>query len=262
MDMQGTPIGGTNQGTKNTSDPSRYTNPVSEGPGAIASDSLAAQSSTFKSRNDNAQSLTQTGSTSTFNNTDTNGATTIPPNASASQRADKETYGNGAPKGEAGPKYPEGVGGQYAGVTHGVTSDNGFVGGPSSERPNGHPGVYNTQNGSNAADGNAATAAGVNNGEPAPSYIASYYNQPSTETGSGKPHGKNLQEGGFDSSDANNASFNSDIGTDQDPGRVAENKFQRRAQESAIDVAQPREPGTGAKTEGGQYGILSEEQQL
>ena len=62
MDMQGTPMGSTNQGVKvfssviltplfsltplfqNTSDPERYQNPIKEGAGAVASDSLAAES--------------------------------------------------------------------------------------------------------------------------------------------------------------------------------------------------------------------------
>lgn len=39
-----------------------------------------------------------------------------------------------------------------------------------------------------------------------------------------KPKGKNLQEGGF-SSDAPNSSFNSDIGSRNDPGRAAEQSF-------------------------------------
>ena len=42
-----------------------------------------------------------------------------------------------------------------------------------------------------------------------------------------KPKGKNITEGGFDSS-APNASFNNtEIGSKKDPGRVAEAKFQR-----------------------------------
>ncbi|KAF2169872.1 hypothetical protein M409DRAFT_20286 [Zasmidium cellare ATCC 36951] len=40
------------------------------------------------------------------------------------------------------------------------------------------------------------------------------------------PKGKNLQEGGFDSS-APNASFNSDVGGKKDPGRVALGQFEQ-----------------------------------
>lgn len=44
-----------------------------------------------------------------------------------------------------------------------------------------------------------------------------------------------MTEGGFD--DSNNASFNTDIGSENDPGRLAENKFQRREAESGPDAA-------------------------
>lgn len=45
--------------------------------------------------------------------------------------------------------------------------------------------------------------------------------------GSQNPAGKNLTEGGFESSDAKNASFNTDIGGKGDPGRLAEEGFQK-----------------------------------
>ncbi|KAF2087431.1 hypothetical protein K490DRAFT_41952, partial [Saccharata proteae CBS 121410] len=69
-----------------------------------------------------------------------------------------------------------------------------------------------------------------------------------TTTGSGsnghlKPKGKNLTEGGFDS-DAPNASFNSEIGSKNDPGRVAEAEIQRRQAESGPDAGSgPRQSG-------------------
>lgn len=54
--------------------------------------------------------------------------------------------------------------------------------------------------------------------------------------GNTKPNGRNLTEGGFDSDPKNNASFNSDIGTDQDPGRLAEQKFAKSTSESGANA--------------------------
>jgi hypothetical protein len=45
--------------------------------------------------------------------------------------------------------------------------------------------------------------------------------------GSTKPKGKNLTEGGFDSDTTRNASFASEIGSNEDPGREAELRFER-----------------------------------
>jgi hypothetical protein len=43
-----------------------------------------------------------------------------------------------------------------------------------------------------------------------------------------KPKGFNLQEGGFESDDQKNASFTSEIGSKDDPGRAAETTFETR----------------------------------
>ncbi|KAK0659580.1 hypothetical protein DIS24_g3833 [Lasiodiplodia hormozganensis] len=69
-----------------------------------------------------------------------------------------------------------------------------------------------------------------------------------------KPKGANLTEGDF-SSYAPNASFNSEIGSKNDPGRIAEQKFQRSAQQSGLDAAQPKDKGdTGDQP----YSVLKE----
>jgi hypothetical protein len=55
-----------------------------------------------------------------------------------------------------------------------------------------------------------------------------------------KPKGKNITEGGFDSS-APNASFNNaEIGSKKDPGRVAEAKFQRENAQVAGDIGKQK----------------------
>jgi hypothetical protein len=68
-----------------------------------------------------------------------------------------------------------------------------------------------------------------------------------------QPKGKNLQEGGFDSN-APNASFTTDIGGENDPGRAALNQIE------ASNV--PVSGGAGARqqqvTGNGQYSNLGE----
>lgn len=80
------------------------------------------------------------------------------------------------------------------------------------------------------------------NGGTAPSYITSQ------NLADGKPKGKNLT-GGFDSSDGKNASFNSEIGGKNDPGRLAEQKFERENAQAGNNAGFPRdrrvEKGTG-----------------
>src|SRR6266536_2126995 len=71
----------------------------------------------------------------------------------------------------------------------------------------------------------------------APTYVNSQYFD------AGKPKGKNITEGDFDSYPGKNASFNQEIGTRKDPGRLAERKFQRDNADSAYDAAMPRQKG-------------------
>jgi hypothetical protein len=75
------------------------------------------------------------------------------------------------------------------------------------------------------------------NAGTAPSYVNSQY------VDGGEPKGKNLTEGGFDSDDAKNASFNNEIGTKMDPGRFAEQKMIRENADAAGDVAMRRQKG-------------------
>lgn len=71
----------------------------------------------------------------------------------------------------------------------------------------------------------------------APSYVNVQY------LDRGKPKGKHLTEGGFDDSDSKNASFTSDIGTKDDPGRLAEQRFELLNAESALDAGTPKQKG-------------------
>ncbi|CZS98581.1 uncharacterized protein RAG0_07255 [Rhynchosporium agropyri] len=71
----------------------------------------------------------------------------------------------------------------------------------------------------------------------APSYVNSQFND------TYGPKGKNLQEGGFESRDANNASFNSEIGSKNDPSRLAERDFQRQNADFEGVAGMPRQEG-------------------
>lgn len=75
-------------------------------------------------------------------------------------------------------------------------------------------------------DGGAAHPSGYRskyNGGEAPTYMTSVLKN----VGNTWPNGQNLREGGFNNDDRYNASFNSDIGSKQDPGRLAENYYAR-----------------------------------
>jgi len=261
MDLQGTPIGNFASGTKNTSDPSRYTNPVNEGPGPITNDSLAAESVRRGEKfAENADSQPQdvSGEQSTFNNKDTSGATTLPaaPNARI-----RDGEGQKDP-GQQREKYPEALGGQgdfpgthlpesgYVGGSTAAKQELGIQGGGREYKTVSTTAVAATGTGARAgADDNDGPRRDTNNaasgsrhyGGEAPNYVLPAV----SNLGDKKPKGNNITEGGFDSNDSNNASWNTDIGSKNDPGRLAENKFQRDAVGSRLDAGRPVEKNVG-----------------
>jgi hypothetical protein len=91
--------------------------------------------------------------------------------------------------------------------------------------------VENTQ-------GSSQTGGASSNAGTAPSYVNAQ-----SETYPGGPKGKNLTEGGFESDDNKNASFNNEIGTKNDPGRLAEEKMLRENADAGGDAAFPRQKG-------------------
>lgn len=101
----------------------------------------------------------------------------------------------------------------------------------------------------NNSQGGDNSSGGGNNipVDSAPGYISSVYSEP---TKSGKPHGKNITEGGFEANDDNNASFTSDIGGKDDPGRKAVGDFQKMTQ-SASGGTGPRQQQEGGQQQGG-----------
>jgi len=266
----------------------------------VTSDSLAAENVRAGggfSENRDAAPMSVKGSNSTLANTDTSSAVKLDPAPDAESRQATEDWQEASRlKGAAGLKYPEGMGGQ--GQHPGSHNAQGYVGGPTSAKgegasatgdssstyeadtssashtatSGGETGQGDTASSSTSQTGTSGSEAkgGVNapsttsqtgtsgnessHVDSAPSYVHS--NQPT----SGKPKGKNITEGGFDDDQSKNASFNSDIGDENDPGRAAENKFQREAAESAGDTgAGPRQKSI---TGDGQYDVLEDDQGL
>ncbi|KAL8995707.1 MAG: hypothetical protein Q9169_004601 [Polycauliona sp. 2 TL-2023] len=286
---QGQPLGSTNQGMKHTTDPEAYQNPTVEGPGAIASDSLAAESTRSGgafSSNRNPEPLAQSGSTSTFNNTDTSGARVLDAAPDAAEREAKEAWSEvpAEARGVAGQKYPEGAGNVEFSGTH---NTDGYAGGPSdAKREVGESGYTPSGIRGGAApaanysgedfdddDDNSYTPSGIRGGaapgsndddekssssskaDTAPGYVASVHSDPAQ---TGKPHGKNIKEGGPEFDEGENTSFSSEIGTKEDPGRAAEEQFQTTAQTSAGGKGKPQ----SGLTKDGQYDVLETDQNL
>ena len=57
------------------------------------------------------------------------------------------------------------------------------------------------------------------------------------------PKGKGLTEGGFEGGDYKNASFNGEIGGRKDPGRLAEEGFQRKNADTGGMAGMPKQMG-------------------
>ncbi|OQD82099.1 hypothetical protein PENANT_c023G07985 [Penicillium antarcticum] len=214
MDLQGTPLPHGARSTKVTNDPQATQNPIEEPAGPIPNDSLAAdsvrQGGAF-SQNRGAEPMGVSGYQSTVNNTDTSAAQTLPSAPVGGLRENREDQ----------QKYPEALGGQgsFPG-TH--LSQSGYTGGPTASKQEMgiNAGEYSTASGSGRSQHNAGQA---------PSYV----HDVTGDIQHPKPDGRGITEGGFHSNDAKNASFNSEIGTDQDPGREALNKFQRSNAETS-----------------------------
>ncbi|OQD78677.1 hypothetical protein PENDEC_c001G06380 [Penicillium decumbens] len=222
MDLQGTPLPHGARSTKVTTDPTAYQQPIEEPSGPVTNDSLAAQSIRQGggfSQNRGAEPLGVSGDKSTLNNTDTSGASQLPPAPVGALREDRERQ----------EKYPEALGGQgdFPGAH---LPESGYTGGPTAAKQQMglHSGEYSTASGSGHSQ---------YNGGQAPSYV----NEVTGAYQHTKPNGRNIREGGFHSDDHKNASFNTDIASDQDPARAAINKFERTNAESGPDAGYSRQ---------------------
>jgi hypothetical protein len=153
------------------------------------------------------------GANSTFANANTSGAHRLDPASDAEARLAQEDWEEERKLGAGANSYPAAAGGQSKGLA-----------------------VENTE-GSHQTGG-ATSAAGT-----APSYVNSQFQD---QAG---PHGKNLTEGGFESNDSKNASFNQEIGTKNDPGRLAEEKIFRANADTAGDASMPKQKGVTGDNE-------------
>jgi hypothetical protein len=190
---------------------------IQEGAGAVASDSLAAESTRAGggfSENRNSEPQGVKGSNSTFANENTSGATRLDPAPDAEARLAQEDAKEERKLGSGATSYPSSAGGQSKGLA-----------------------VENTE-------GSYETGGASSNAGTAPSYVNSQFIK--DQAG---PHGKNLTEGGFESDDSKNASFNQEIGTENDPGRLAEEKMQRTNADAGGDAAMPRQGGVTGDNE-------------
>ena len=235
----------------------------------MASDSLAAESARSGGKfgeNRDSQPLKQSGSTSTFNNTDISGATTLAPAPDAAEREAKAAWQETSDeaKGPGGQKYPEGVDGQSdiqpqpmdgtpASGLRGVTGPSASMGSTGDDADGQQ---YSGSDTKSAPTANTFQGEGKSDVDAAPGYIGSVV---SDAAQTGKPKGKNITEGGFDEGDDKNASFNSDIGDENDPGRKAENDMQRMTQSSSGSTAPRQKMGD---SDNSQYDVLETDQSL
>ncbi len=195
-------------------------------------------------------------------------------------------------RGVAGQKYPEDAGNVDFSGSH--NNADGYVGGPSAAKrevgesgytpsgirggaaPAGSSGLNDDDNDDSytpsgirggAAPGSSGNDDDDNNNSgkdtsssstkagDAPGYVASVHSVPAQ---SGKPHGKNITEGGSEFDEAKNTSYSGEIGSKEDPGRAAEEQFQTKTQTSAGGKGQPQ----SGLTKDGQYDVLETDQNL
>jgi len=186
-------------GTKVTTDPASKHVSKNENPGIVTSDSLAAESiqegGSFGANADARGPHPQPSASTNTNTTDTSNATRLDPapDAEARQASAEWSENSQLNAGSALGGQSEGKGPTY----------NTAAGGTATQPTSGGSGGAPT-----TADGNAAAAPGYAS-HPAPSMGDNF-----------QPKGKNITEGGFEGNEPN-ASFTSDIGDENDPGRAA-----------------------------------------
>ena len=211
-----------------TTDPETFNNPKNENPGMVTSDSLAAESiqegGSFAANSDSRGPMDQPSYSTTANNMDTSNATRLAPAPDAEARLASEGWNETAQL-NAGSRLGKDAG---IGPTYNIPSGGGGAG----------------------LSGSTNQAYGTGNGAPAPGYVSN----PASSMGDNfQPKGQNLTEGGFDSN-APNASFNTDIGGKNDPGRAALNEMQ----DSNVPFAGGAGPKQEQVTNDGQYDTLGE----
>ena len=193
-----------------------------------------------------------------MNNTDTSAAKTLAPTSNAAEREETEALEQTPEeaKGLHGKKYPEGAEGQSDIPGHSLDGKpaSGLRGvtGPSSSM--GTSGQSAGSDNKSAPTENTFKGEGSTDVDAAPGYVASVQSEANK---TGKPKGKNITEGGFDDDPSNNASFTSDIGSENDPGRQAEIDMQKKTQSASGGTGPRQAPG---ESDNSQYDVLDTDQ--
>ncbi|KAL2821269.1 hypothetical protein BDW59DRAFT_164300 [Aspergillus cavernicola] len=243
MDLQGQPIPAGQRGVKNTTDPISNRS-VQEPSGPVVNDSLAAESiSGGGSYNENrgAQPLGVSSGNTTTKTTDTSAATVLQSAPNAGDRGDPQSQ----------ERYPDALGGQadYPGAH---LPESGYVGGPTAAKKdlgiNRHeyPASEKLSQPQSQSQSQSKSRAGA--GASGSGYQTRSATAAQKHSTAAAGQGKNQSE--FPDDPKYNNSFNSEIGSQDDPGRQSELKFQHREAETvaAAAAAAPAQKGTGGQT--------------
>ncbi|KAF3490765.1 uncharacterized protein GIQ15_00282 [Arthroderma uncinatum] len=210
-----------------------------EVPGPITADSLAAESVRAGGKfadNKDSQPLGVKGGNSTFANTDTSAASKLQAAPDAEARLAEAEWGNGRPQTRSQTK-PQGHG---QAKTH-----------EDAHQHNQSKSVAGSGSGSGSGSGQ-----GNSSGSSVPT--APHYIDPVLGNMQGsKPKGKNLTEGGFNDDPSKNVSFNTDIGSKEDPGLQAEREIENM---NAQNVSGQGLMSGGEKKTSSSYDVLGSEQ--
>jgi len=221
------------------------------------------------------------GSNSTLNTTDTSGATALHPARDGATREKQDFSGLGADeKGVSGVRYPDAAGQPGFDGAH---SAQGFAGGPGNSSSGYNTttgGTYSGDTGDSFADGGAgltgssstktpdissgsgrtdttsySSGASRSDQETAPNYAGTVSGAIHSD-GQYKPKGSNLTEGDIPAT----KTFTGNVGGQYDPGRLAEQNFQKTDADDTVSAGQPKYSGSGQDSStGGQYDVLSSE---
>ena len=241
-----------------TTDPEATRDPVKEGSGTVLSDSLAGESiasgGAFATKNPGVGVDPQPAHGTTTNTTDTSSARELPPAANAASRSEQSKGG-----GRGDVSSGAGAGTDVSTSNSTSTSTNvgtGTVGGNNSSF-----GPSSNSDGGSGNPSGAASTTGI--AGTAPTYVNAA--QQGRNPNDLKPKGNNIQEGGFEGNEPNASlgqAGTDNIGSENDPGRVAEQKLQSRTAEAAAgSAAGSRDMKSSGAVDGstGGYDALVEE---
>lgn len=220
-----------------------YENLPQESTGPIAADSLAAESIRDKgafAENDDAVPLSVKGANSTLANEDTSGATILRASSDGTTRQEDDLKGAGSDeRGSVGLKYQGGTGGD---------DNTGF----GSDKTIDTSAISSSGSGSTGTGSSAGVRPYV---DAAPNYAARTSGAISDDN-TFKPKGHNLTE---DNNLPEAEPFQGEIGGSDDPGRVAEQKFQTTSADSVGGARGGGQVGGNSsdKSSAGQYDALS-----